>query len=84
MERKEFMDKFGDKEVMFSNYYKYCFTYTCVLSDDSTLSVTFGGDSDDIYRSEVCNNDTCKAIALDPYCGSVYKDGKEVCSFYDY
>ena len=84
MERKEFIEKYGDVEVTFSHYYKYTFTYATELQDGSKLSVGFGGHHDDIYHAEVSNNDKQLVRNLDPYIGSVYKDGGKVCSFYDY
>lgn len=81
---KEFMAKYGDVPVKFSRYYKYVFYFTAVLDDGSTLEVGVGGNSDDIYRVEVVPELTEPASAQYPNRGSVYKDGKEVESFYDY
>lgn len=84
MTRKEFIEKYGDIEVTFSSYYKYTFTYRADLDDGSAINVSFGGNADEIYRFNVVNNDKSTVKDLDPYSGAIYKDSKEVCSFYDY
>ena len=84
MTKDEFIEAFGEIEVTFSHYYKYTFSYTADLPDGSKLSVSLGGNADDIYREEVSNNHKSSVSALSPYTGSVYKDEVEVCSFYDY
>lgn len=84
MTRKEFFEKYGTVEVKFFSYYKYTFTYTGTLPDGSKISVNVGGNSSDIYRMTVPANDVETVAGLDPYAGSVYLDGQEVDSFYDY
>ena len=84
MTRNEFMDKYGDVVVTFSNYYKYTFNYKAELPDGSLLVVSYGGNSEDIYRHEVGANSPEVVKTLAPYAGSVYRDGKESESFYDY
>ena len=82
--RDEFVAKYGSVEVKFFSYYKYTFTYTGTLPDGSKISVDVGGNSDDIYRMTVTANDVDTVAGLNPYAGSVYKDGQEVDGFYDY
>lgn len=48
----EFVTTYGDVEVTFSSYYKYTFTFTGKVGEN-TLVCTCGGDSDVIYRFEV-------------------------------
>ena len=84
MTKEEFIEKYGDVEVSFSSYYKFTFTYKAILEDGSTVFVDFGANSEDIYRHEVTSTGVETIKALDPYAGSVYKDGIEVESFYDY
>ena len=84
MTREEFYDKYGDVVVRFSSYYKFVFTYKGTLEDGSTISVGYGGDSDEIYRFELTNNEESTVERVQPFCGSVFKDGKEVEGFYDY
>lgn len=84
MTRQEFYEKYGDVKVKFSSYYKYTFTYKATLPDGKLLTCGYGGNSDDIYRHEVGADCEESVISLQPHEGSVYQDGKEVDSFYDY
>jgi len=47
---KEFIDKYGQVKVKFSSYYKYSFSFS---NEEMNLSVSVGGNHDDIYRMEV-------------------------------
>jgi hypothetical protein len=82
--REQFIDKYGDVEVRFSSYYKFTFTYSAQLTDGSYLTVSVGGNSDEIYRFKVANNEVVTVRNLNPYTGSVYQDRQEVEGFYDY
>jgi hypothetical protein len=85
MTKDDFMAKYGDVEVTFSSYYKYTFMYEAVLDNGHTLTVSIGGNADDIYRMDVANNETLSLYSLDPYAGEVTgSDGKIVDEFYDY
>jgi hypothetical protein len=84
MTQQQFLDKYGDVEVTFSHYYKFTFTYAATLPDGSRLTVGVGGNSDDIYRFEVSNNEVATVCNLNPYQGSVYCDNREVEGFYEY
>ena len=86
MTKKDFMAKYGSATVRFSSYYKYTFTYSATLPNGSVLSVSIGGNSDDIYRLEVVNNDEQTVGYLDPCAGTVYDPSAKqaVESFYDY
>ncbi len=53
---EEFEAAFGDVELTFSSYYKYEFTFTG-SKGDVKISADYGGDSDDIYRYSVRNNE---------------------------
>lgn len=82
--RSEFYQKYGDVEVMFSEYYKYVFTYNGMLPDGKSITVEYGGDSSYIYRHRVLENFPETISSLSPFKGSVY-DGKELIEiFYDY
>ena len=84
LEQKEFYEKYGDIDVTFSEYYKYIFTFTAKLPNDETLICHIGGSSHDIYRFHMGNGHTESLRSLDPFSGEVYKDGKEICSFYEF
>lgn len=84
MTRNEFYEKYGDVIVKFSSYYKYTFYYSATLPDGSTISVGYGGNSDDIYRFEVANNEEVSVNSLYPFEGTVYKDGERIEGFFDY
>ena len=84
MTKDEFIEKYGDVEVSFSSYYKFTFTYEAILEDGSIVFVDFGATSEAIYRHVVTRTGVETIKALDPYAGTVYKDGIKVESFYDY
>ena len=85
MTREEFIEKYGEVEVKFDYYYKYSFTFTGTADDGLTIvSVVLGGNADNMYRSEVVNNQTFKVKNSYPYQGIAYKNGIEVDSFFDY
>ena len=46
--------------------------------------MNYGGNSDEIYRYSMSNNDSEVLEELQPYFGEVFKDGNIVDSFYDY
>lgn len=82
MELEEFLEKYGHIEVEFSHYYKYTFTFSATLEDGSTLFISYGESSDDIYRysvtagSKIDVRDFHYAVS-----GSVVLDGKTIESF---
>ncbi|MEM7209550.1 MAG: hypothetical protein AAF434_17155 [Pseudomonadota bacterium] len=81
---QEFIERYGDVEVEFSHYYKFSFTFKTELDDGAVLSVSTGGDADEIYREEIANNEKRLVRDVCPYEGSVRKDGSDVCRFYDF
>ena len=84
MTRAEFYKEYGKLKVKFSSYYKYTFTYMTTLDDGSVLTCKYGGNQYDIYRHDVANDGEEVIEYLQPFAGTVYKDGKEICSFYDF
>lgn len=84
MTRNEFYEKYGNVVVRFKSYYKYTFNFEGKLPDGSTLTCSYGGNSDEIYRYEVSVDGEETVMSLSPYAGYVYKDGVKVESFYDY
>ena len=83
MTKEEFLKKYGDIKVKFSSYYKYIFNYSATLEDGSILEVGVGGDSGDIYRFSVDVDELVRIEILDPFSGSVYKNGNEIEGFYE-
>jgi hypothetical protein len=79
-----FMEKYRDVKVKFYNYYKYTFYYSAMLDDGSFISVSYGGNSDDIYRHEVIVDRSETVGGLSPYHGVVTRNGETVDEFYNY
>ena len=83
MSYEEFIEKYGDIEVTFSSYYKYCFRYSALLENGNTIIVEIGGDVDDIYRMEVYNNESFTIRDLEPNGGWMKdKRGVSIETFY--
>jgi hypothetical protein len=82
--KQQFIEKYGPVKVQFKSYYKYTFTFYGITADGRSISVTAGGDADEIYRMEVAADYAETVADLDPFKGSVYEDGLEVEGFYDY
>lgn len=80
MNKQGFIGKYGDELVCFSSYYKYMFTFEGELSTGETISVSVGGNSDDIYRFEVSSSPV-KISDLDIEYGGLYANGKTILSF---
>lgn len=84
MTRQEFYDKYSDVKVKFLSYYKYNFTYVANLPNGNRLTCRYGGNTDDIYKHEVQVNNEETIYCLQPHEGSVFQNGEEIESFYDY
>lgn len=82
--KDQFIEKYGDVLVEFSNYYKFTFTYIATLPDGASITVDMGGDSAEIYRHEVVPNLKTPIRSLDPYSGFVCMNGEMIESFYDF
>ena len=86
MTEKEAIEKFKNVALTFDFYYKYSFTFSGEL-DGYKISASFGGNGDDIYRTEVSNNET-KVLGdefdYDWNTVSISKDGSTVFSWDDY
>lgn len=84
MTRQEFYAKYGEVKVKFSSYYKYTFNYSAELPDGKILSVSYGGESSQIYRHDVSADSVETVAKLEPYAGTVLENGIEIESFYDF
>ena len=89
LSKAEFLEKYGDTVVTFNNYYKFIFTFTGITEEGYDISVGYGGDSGDIYRTMICNNETGTVRSIDPdlYIGRVFMswvdDADDIDSFYE-
>ena len=85
MTREEFIEKYGDVKVKFSDYYKYTFNYTGSLPDGGKISIGYGGNADQIYRYEVVSDKEKTVLSVYPYTGVVLDaNGQVIDEFYDY
>lgn len=84
MTREEFISKYGHVAVKFASYYKFTFVFAAKLDNGDYIRVEVGGCSDDIYRFEVTAESDETIAGLDPYAGSVFRNGEEVEGYYDY
>lgn len=53
---KEVIKKYGNVPLLFSGYYKYRFGFKGTAKDGAEIYVSYGGNSDDIYRYNVSRN----------------------------
>ena len=82
MTKKQIMEKYGDVPLDFVSYYKYEFAFVGKAPDGARVGMTYGGDSNDIYKYEVSASKTVtlREYAND-YChAAVTKDGTELWS----
>lgn len=70
-ELKKQIEKYGEEKLHFVSYYKYTFYY-----ENEKVEVWAGGDSSDIYRSDLRAVMTLKELAYE--CGTEYMEIKEV------
>jgi hypothetical protein len=89
MNKEEVQSMFGDVELTFSHYHKYCFTYVGHYEHGHKYKIvaSFGGSADDIYRFEVCNNDKqvlSHCLENEWNDVSVYQDDELVFNWSDY
>jgi len=72
--KKEFDELYGDVEVEFSSYYKYTFNYRGQTDDFKTVSISFGGCADDIYKQEVEAGEKVKVKDIEGTYATVYEN----------
>ena len=54
MTKIEFLEKYGEVELYFTNYYKFpSFTFAGEAEDGTLITACYGGSSDDVYRYAV-------------------------------
>lgn len=64
--KEEVVKKFGDVELKFCRYYKYSFYYKCFeLTGMYRFEASFGGSSEDIYKSEVTPQEAIKVSSFE-------------------
>lgn len=88
MTKDEVINKFSEVELSFDYYYKYSFTFVG-SKDGFKISASFGGNHEEIYKSEVDAND--KATLGDENKWSwmwnhirITKDNEEVFEWFDH
>ena len=86
MTEEQAVKEYGDVLLVFSEYYKYSFSFNGVASDGAEIYVSIGGDSDDIYKTTVVNNETHKFFEIVEFCSyaTIRKDGLEIFKKVDY
>lgn len=57
--KEELIQKYGEVELKFEYYYKYCFNFKAEL-ENMVFNGTVGGNSDDIYRYELSFDEVVK------------------------
>ena len=81
MNKEQILEKYGNVKLKFNSYWKYTFTFVGVADDGAQVSTSIGGDSDDIYRMDVCADCEETLIGLDAECATVTLYGKQVGSY---
>jgi hypothetical protein len=75
---------YGSVPLYFGHYYKYSFTFSGAAEDGAIVSITIGGDHNDIYRLEVNAHDIMYFSDEQHYSASVVKDGIEIYRYYNW
>jgi len=70
MTKDDFIKKYGDRKVKFSDYYKYVFTF----EGSGGLVIYCGGFHDEIYRFDVEPNKPYTVRELSPFYGKCGDD----------
>lgn len=81
MDIEDFFEAYGEVEVKFDTYYKYCFTFLSnPLPDGKIIEVTLGGIGEDIYRLPISSEPRkVHTVRYDAFVSArVYKDKKIV------
>lgn len=62
MNEEELVEKYGDVVLAFSGYFKYEFHYRGIAPDGKRLSITVGGNDEDIYRMMLSDEETVSSL----------------------
>jgi len=76
--QSEFIEKYGDIEMSFTSYYKFCFGFEGKTPTGEIVRISIGGNSDDIYRLEVRNGVNGTLKSMEPDNGTVYNSNDEI------
>jgi hypothetical protein len=77
------IELYGSVPLYFGHYYKYAFTFYGVAEDGATVSITIGGNHDDIYRLEVNAIDILYLSDQQHHYANIIKDGIELYRYYE-
>ena len=72
--KTEFNELYGDVEVKFNSYYKFTFEFRGETKTFETISISFGGGADDIYKESIEAGETVKVKDIDGRYATVYTD----------
>ena len=67
MTHEEIIEKYGDVVLEFSYYYKFVFYYRATAEDGITICAQFGGDSDEIYRTQFSPKERLSSLIYQCY-----------------
>lgn len=81
--QEEVIEKFGDVKMKFDHYYKYTF-YFIGEKDGYVFEGSFGGDSGEIYRSEVSANDFICVGDFEDSCNHFTVSDKKRTTLFEY
>ncbi len=81
--KEEVIEKFGDVEMKFSHYYKFTFYFDGV-KDGYVFECSFGGDSGDIYKTEVSATDIICVSEFEDSCNHFTVRDKKRAILFEY
>lgn len=76
--KNEMLQKYGDVELKFNYYYKYCFTFIANLGDNKSISVNVGGNADEIYTLDVDSEEVYLLGNLPIFSSEIYENGIQI------
>ncbi len=76
MTYEEAIKKFGSRELHFCQYYKYGFTYSAIIDNNTQISAYFGGNADDIYKDDLRAVMTLESLSP-RYITIIHADGEK-------